>query len=730
LVPRSLSKLIIGSYCGCGYDQLVAKPAAGKARNRGEIERRGNSFRIKVYAGVDPITGKRLYLTESTTDEKEAERIRTRLLAEVDEERHARSKGTFRVAMMDWLRLAELVPDTRETYEMYARLYLYPAFGTEPLAKIRVRMLEELYADLLRCRARCDGKPFLEHRLDGPHECREVKHKRPPGRPPVNGYPPHDCAEKGCRVRECLPHVCSPLGKATVLKLHFMISGTFAAAIRWEWVKTNPAEQARKPSPPAPNPTPPTPEQAAQIIAAAWEQDENWGTLVWLVMVTGVRRGELLRILWRDVEFTNQILAIHETKSDRPRRVSLDVATIDVLRDLRAHYEETMRALGLEPSQDAYLFSYSAAFDRPCDPSGVTHRYSRMCASIGIDSHLHALRHYSATELILAGVDIRTVAGRLGHGGGGVTTLRVYAAWVAEADRRAADILGGRMIRPDRTKRSTAASADVHPAQVLPSGERAAVPNDVARAVRTRWPGRGEDWVASVEAEFIELCGTYGGRAQEVMPARYGFVVSVQIANGQLIMKSTPDPAGALQARAAQRLAMLGAGPVVHQVVESSTGTWTVMDQVQPGTRDIRSATLDELADAIRPLAGALQSNEFPPISSWLRDRLITGGTLDLPPGTEAASDQERERALSILDQLVVDESRSLCHGDLSSGNVLRGEAGLMLIDPRAVSGDREYDVAVLALKAERSVGELARRLQVDVARAEAWGVVAVAARV
>jgi DNA-binding transcriptional regulator YhcF (GntR family) len=46
---------------------------------------------------------------------------------------------------------------------------------------------------------------------------------------------------------------------------------------------------------------------------------------------------------------------------------------------------------------------------------------------------------------IAAGVDVRTVAGRLGHGGGGTTTLRVYAAWVAEADLRAAAGLAARL---------------------------------------------------------------------------------------------------------------------------------------------------------------------------------------------------------------------------------------------------------------------------------------------
>src|SRR3954451_21089670 len=56
-------------------------------------------------------------------------------------------------------------------------------------------------------------------------------------------------------------------------------------------------------------------------------------------------------------------------------------------------------------------------------------------------TRLHALRHYSATELLAAGVDLRTVAGRLGRGRGGVTTLRTYAAWVEQACHRAAETI-------------------------------------------------------------------------------------------------------------------------------------------------------------------------------------------------------------------------------------------------------------------------------------------------
>jgi site-specific recombinase XerD len=81
----------------------------------------------------------------------------------------------------------------------------------------------------------------------------------------------------------------------------------------------------------------------------------------------------------------------------------------------------------------------------PYSPHAVSSRYKDMAVRLKIKTHIHALRHYSATELLTAGIDLRTVAGRLGHGGGGATTLRVYAAWVAASDRKAAEILGSRM---------------------------------------------------------------------------------------------------------------------------------------------------------------------------------------------------------------------------------------------------------------------------------------------
>ena len=62
--------------------------------------------------------------------------------------------------------------------------------------------------------------------------------------------------------------------------------------------------------------------------------------------------------------------------------------------------------------------------------------------SRGLDVRLHDLRHFHATRLLVAGVDVATVAGRLGHSGGGRTTLAVYSHVLEQADRHAADIIG------------------------------------------------------------------------------------------------------------------------------------------------------------------------------------------------------------------------------------------------------------------------------------------------
>ena len=143
-------------------------------------------------------------------------------------------------------------------------------------------------------------------------------------------------------------------------------------------------------------------------------------------------------------------MASASRRTPRPnqmRRIALDSETVALLTEHKRRCAARLRLLGGELTEDMYVFSNSRTFDpeRPCSPHSVSSRYRNLARRLEIDTHIHALRHYSATELLTAGIDLRTVAGRLGHGRGGATTLRVYAAWVAATDRKAAEILGSRM---------------------------------------------------------------------------------------------------------------------------------------------------------------------------------------------------------------------------------------------------------------------------------------------
>src|SRR5882757_8083666 len=91
--------------------RAMARSRAAK-RPEGSIRQRGGTFQVRVYAGVDPVTGKANYLTESTRDEKEADRILRRLLTEVDEQRNPRTKATFGAAIDAWLKVHEADANT------------------------------------------------------------------------------------------------------------------------------------------------------------------------------------------------------------------------------------------------------------------------------------------------------------------------------------------------------------------------------------------------------------------------------------------------------------------------------------------------------------------------------------------------------------------------------------------------------------------------------------------
>jgi integrase len=144
-----------------------------------------------------------------------------------------------------------------------------------------------------------------------------------------------------------------------------------------------------------------------------------------------MRRGELCALRWQDVDLDGGTLRVEwsleqtrrgglrfkSPKSARSRRtISLSPAVVAELRVHRRAQQEHRLALGLgKAPPDALVFGLWDG--NPRQPDNLSRDFSRTMRKIGMTHiSLHSLRHTHASQLITSGMDVLTVARRLGHG--------------------------------------------------------------------------------------------------------------------------------------------------------------------------------------------------------------------------------------------------------------------------------------------------------------------------
>ncbi|WP_202867166.1 GntR family transcriptional regulator [Kribbella pittospori] len=414
---------------------------------------------------------KDLYLDEVVPpgphQEKDAEKVRTRLLSQVDEKRNPKTRATVDQMMTKYFSVLDADPQTIRGYRSKYETHIKPLLGSAQLARLDVETLDTFYAELRRCRIHCTGrKKDIEHRTTKPHQCDEHVGNRCPRNNP-----------EGCRRcrRMCKPHVCKGLADSTVRQIHWILSGGLDRAVVWTWISVNPAEHADKPGLPTPNPQPPTVDEVGQLINAAFEEDEDWGRFLSTKTITGSRRGEMCALRFTDrvrrkdaksvlkIErsiFVNDNGALEEkdTKTHQHRRVVLEPEDDAVLDEQEAAARRRAASAGVKFDPNGFIYSPVPDGSVPHHPDTVSKRFARLAHRLEIHTSLKNQRHYNATELINAGYNVRAAAGRLGHSGGGTTTLRVYTAWWSEAEQQAAGSTPVRMPRPKSSPKDEAKS--------------------------------------------------------------------------------------------------------------------------------------------------------------------------------------------------------------------------------------------------------------------------------
>jgi integrase len=129
------------------------------------------------------------------------------------------------------------------------------------------------------------------------------------------------------------------------------------------------------------------------------------------------------------------------------RLLALDAVTVELLRAYRVRRERLAEQLGGPLDPQAYVFPRPPDGRTPFRPATVSKRFTALVRRLGHDYTLYGLRHFMATQLG-AVAEAGTVRERMGHGSLAVTSG--YMHRVSEADRAAAEYMGGLLDRDAR----------------------------------------------------------------------------------------------------------------------------------------------------------------------------------------------------------------------------------------------------------------------------------------
>jgi integrase len=364
-------------------------------------KRRKGVWELRVYVGRDPATGKHKQISRTFHGDARAADGALRDLVNSQAPNRLDGLGvTFGQLLDEWLKECERLdhsPTTLRTYRAQIDATIKPKLGKVALTRLNARHLDGFYR-------------FLKQE----------------GRSPK-----------------------------TIRNYHAIVAAALHQAVRWGWIRDNVAEHAKPPKVTPGQVNAPSVDEVIRVVEAAENRDPRLAPLLMLAALTGMRRGELCALRWNDIDFERRELQVSRsvvvapgglaekpTKTNQERTVALDDVALALLLVHRGRVEEWARLAEVALSADAFVFSPAIDGSKPFRPDNVTGFFIRVRDDLGLDSvRLHDLRHFTATQLIGAGVDVRTVASRLGHSDPSMT-LRVYSHALEERDRAAASIMG------------------------------------------------------------------------------------------------------------------------------------------------------------------------------------------------------------------------------------------------------------------------------------------------
>ncbi len=244
------------------------------------------------------------------------------------------------------------------------------------------------------------------------------------------------------------------LSDKTILHHHRLISSILSTAVQWQLIFSNPCDRVKPPKVESKEARYLDDEQTAVLFERLQTEPAQYKTMIMVLVYTGMRRGELCGLKWTDIDFKNRIINIQRTSLYLPgkgifedstknyssqRVIKVSDMVISLLKSHRMQQNTDRIKIGDRWEDTGYIFT--AWNGKPIHPDTLSGWFRSFVKKHDMpDVSIHSLRHTNATLLIANGVNLTTVANRLGHANTNTTT-KIYAHAIKTADEMAADTL-------------------------------------------------------------------------------------------------------------------------------------------------------------------------------------------------------------------------------------------------------------------------------------------------
>lgn len=353
-----------------------------------------NTWYFVAELGPDPVTGKRRRTKRcGFKSKKDAEKALALIEAEIFKGTYFKPSNTpFKDHLYEWFKVKKnsINIQTAQVYENYMNNRIIPVLGHVKMSQLTPMLLQNYVSNL---------------------------------------------KEEG-------------LASATIKKIYNIIKSSLDYAVNMELLPSNPSKKIHLP-------------KDKKKEMKVWDIYEIKAFLkvaskdrlypaFHLAITTGMRRGEILGLRWKDVDLDKGILYVRQTLSKDGKRflsgaktessvrsIKLSNETIAVLRKHKARVAREKLQLG--PDYADYDLVVCTSKGTPVNPENLKRTYERLIEKADVPKiRFHDLRHTHATMLLAQGVHAKVISERLGHSNI-KTTLDIYSHVLPNMQEEAAN---------------------------------------------------------------------------------------------------------------------------------------------------------------------------------------------------------------------------------------------------------------------------------------------------